>query len=75
VLFGSVLRNEARCETDVDVFVEFAPREKILNRFMVPADLLDDRLKHRVEVLTTESLSPFIGLHILAEATNVLRAA
>ena len=27
-LFGSVLRNEARPDSDVDMLVEFAPREK-----------------------------------------------
>jgi predicted nucleotidyltransferase len=74
-LFGSVLRNEARPDSDVDVLVEFAPTEKTFDRFMALADLLEDTLEHRVEVVTTESLSPFIGPHILAEATDVLRAA
>lgn len=74
-LFGSVLRNEARPDSDVDVLVEFAPNEKTFDRFMALADLLEDTLQHQVEVITTESLSPFIGPHILAEATDVLRAA
>lgn len=74
-LFGSVLRNEARPDSDVDVLVEFAPTEKTFDRFMALAGLLEDTLEHRVEVVTTESLSPFIGPHILAEATDVLRAA
>ena len=74
-LFGSVLRNEARPDSDVDLLVEFAPTEKTFDRFMALADLLEHTLEHRVEVVTTESLSPFIGPHILAEATDVLRAA
>ena len=74
-LFGSVLRNEARPNSDVDVLVEFAPKEKTFDHFMALADLLEDTLQHRVEVVTTESLSPFIGPRILAEATDVLRAA
>ena len=74
-LFGSVLRNEARPDSDVDVLVEFAPTEKTFDRFMALVDLLEGTLEHRVEVITTESLSPFIGPHILAEATDVLRAA
>jgi uncharacterized protein len=74
-LFGSVLRNEARSDSDVDVLVEFTPAEKTFDHFMALADLLEDTLEHRVEVITTESLSPFIGPHILAEATDVLRAA
>ena len=74
-LFGSVLRNEARPDSDVDVLVEFAPAEKTFDRFMALADLLEETLEHSVEVVTTESLSPFIGPHILAEARDVLRAA
>jgi predicted nucleotidyltransferase len=74
-LFGSVLRNEARPESDVDVLVEFTPTEKTFDRFMALADLLEETLEHPVEIVTTESLSPFIGPHILAEARDVLRAA
>jgi uncharacterized protein len=74
-LFGSVLRNEARPDSDVDVLVEFTPAEKTFDRFMALADLLEDTLEHPVEVVTTESLSPFIGPHILAEARDVLPAA
>jgi len=74
-LFGSVLRNEARSDSDVDLLVEFAPTEKTFDRFMALVDLLEGTLERRVEVITTESLSPFIGPHILAEAMDVLRAA
>jgi predicted nucleotidyltransferase len=74
-LFGSVLRNEARPDSDVDVLVEFIPSEKTFDRFMALADLLEETLGHPVEVVTTEALSPYIGPHILAEATDVLRAA
>jgi hypothetical protein len=74
-LFGSVLRNEARPDSDVDVLVEFTPAEKTFDRFMALADLLENTLGHPVEVVTTEALSPFIGPRILAEARDVLRAA
>jgi hypothetical protein len=74
-LFGSVIRNEARPASDVDVLVEFAPGEKTFDHFMALADLLERTLEHPVELVTTESLSPFIGPHILAEARDVLRAA
>jgi uncharacterized protein len=74
-LFGSVARNEARADSDVDVLVEFAPHEKSFDRFMALIDLLEETLQRKVEVVTTEALSPFIGPHILAEATDVLRAA
>src|SRR5881409_1812833 len=74
-LFGSVARDEARPDSDVDLLVEFAPGEKSFDRFMALSDLLETLLGHRVELVTVEALSPFIGPHILAEAADVLRAA
>ncbi len=74
-LFGSVLRNAAQADSDVDLLVEFVPGAKSFERFLALADLLEARLGHRVELVTTEALSPFIGPRILAEAQDVLRAA
>ena len=74
-LFGSVLRNEARPDSDVDFLVEFAPGQKSFDRFLALSDLLETLLGHPVELVTTEALSPFLGPHILAEAADVLRAA
>lgn len=74
-LFGSVARGEARPDSDVDLLVEFAPGQKSFDRFVALSELLEGVLEHRVELVTTESLSPYIGPHILAEATDVLRAA
>lgn len=74
-LFGSVLRNEARPGSDVDLLIEFAPGAKWFDRFIALFDLLEERLGCPVELVTTEALSPFLGLRILAEAEDVLRAA
>ena len=74
-LFGSVQRNEARADSDVDVLVEFAPGQKSYSHLLDLGDLLEGALQRRVELVTPESLSPFLGPHILAEAEDVLRAA
>jgi uncharacterized protein len=74
-LFGSVVRNQATPASDVDVLVEFDPTMKTLDSFMELAFLLDEVLGRHVDVVTTESLSPYIGPHILREAEDVLRAA
>jgi predicted nucleotidyltransferase len=74
-LFGSVLRNEARPDSDVDLLVGFAPGTKSFDRFLALFDLLEERLGRPVEVITTEALSPFLGPRILAEAEDVFRAA
>ena len=74
-LFGSVLRGDARPDSDVDLLVQFSPGAKTFDRFLALSELLEDRLGRRVELVTTEALSPFIGPRILAEAQDVLRAA
>ena len=74
-LFGSVVRGEARPDSDVDILVEFDPSQKTFRNFMSLADLLENLLEHHVELVTTEALSPYIGPHILREAEDVLHAA
>jgi predicted nucleotidyltransferase len=74
-LFGSMARGEADANSDVDLLVEFEPGAKSFDRFMALSDLLERLLGRRVELVTTEALSPYIGPHILAEAEDVVRAA
>ncbi|MGE0450572.1 MAG: nucleotidyltransferase family protein [Vicinamibacterales bacterium] len=74
-LFGSVLRDEARPDSDVDLLVQFAPGAKTYDHFLALAELLEQRLGRSVELVTTDALSPYIGPRILAEAQDVLRAA
>jgi hypothetical protein len=74
-LFGSVVRGEARADSDVDVLVKFSPGSKTFARFLALSELLEERLERPVELVTTEALSPFLGPRILAEAQDVVRAA
>jgi predicted nucleotidyltransferase len=73
-LFGSVARSQARLDSDVDLLVQFVPGEKTYGRFLALSELLEARLGRRVELVTVEALSPFLGPRILAEAEDVLRA-
>ena len=74
-LFGSVLRDQAGVDSDVDVLVGFVPGAKTFDHLLALSDLLEERLGRPVDVVTTEALSPFLGPQILAEALDVLRAA
>lgn len=74
-LFGSVRRGEAGPASDVDVLVEFHPARKTYDGFLELSGLLERLLGCPVDVVTTESLSPYIGPHILAEAEDVIRTA
>ena len=74
-LFGSVLRGQTHADSDVDVLVQFAAGAKTYGRFFALSELLERCLSRRVELVTTEALSPIIGPRILAEAEDVLRVA
>lgn len=74
-LFGSFERDEATLDSDIDLLVEFEPGEKTFDHFMQLAFLLEDLLERRVELVTREALSPYIGPHILDEVEYVSLAA
>ena len=70
-LFGSFLRDEQNAASDVDLLVRFRPAAKSFDRFMSLATLLEDLLQRRVELVTTEGLSPYLGPRILDEVQDV----
>jgi uncharacterized protein len=74
-LFGSFVRATPHPGSDVDLLVEFEPGRKSFDSFMQLADVVEEILARRVDLVTTEGLSPYIGPHILAEAEDVVRAA
>jgi predicted nucleotidyltransferase len=70
-LFGSFVRGEQGPQSDVDLLVRFRPEEKSFDNFMDLAFLLEDLLQRKVELVTTEGLSPYLGPHILDEVQDV----
>jgi len=70
-----VQRDAARADSDVDVLVEFLPGRKSYDQFLALGGLLERVLGRPVELVTAESLSPFLKPYILAEARDVVRAA
>ena len=70
-IFGSFARGQPREESDVDVLVEFLPGHKTFNAFIHLAFFLEDLFGRSVELITPESLSPYIGPHILSETEYV----
>ena len=74
-LFGSFLRGEQRPDSDIDLLVEFDPGQKTFDIFMELSFFLEEVLQHRIELVTVESLSPYIGPHILKEVEYAALAA
>ncbi|MGB9872756.1 MAG: nucleotidyltransferase family protein [Anaerolineae bacterium] len=71
-LFGSFVRGEVRPESGVDFWVEFEPGRKTFDNFMALAFLLEELLGRPVELVTPESLSPYIRPYIESELKYVL---
>ena len=70
-LFGSFVRGQQNEDSDVDLLVEFDLGKKTFDAFIHLAFFLEDLFGRRVELVTPESLSPYIGPHILREVEYV----
>ena len=74
-LFGSFVSGSQTEDSDVDIFVEFFSAQHTFDNFMELAFLLEDQFGRRVELVTPESLSPYLGPHIMQEVEIVPFAA
>ncbi len=70
-LFGSFVRMQQDRNSDIDVLVEFEPSQKTFDNFIHLAFFLEDLFGRRVELVTPEALSPYIGPHIMREVEYV----
>jgi len=73
-VFGSFVRDESTLDSDVDFLVEFRAGMKSYDNYIELAYFLEDLLGRKIELLTPQSLSPYIGEHILKEVEYVVAA-
>ena len=66
-LFGSLVRGQAYTKSDVDMLVEFEEGSETFDHFMQLFFLPEDLFGHRVDLVTRESLSPYIAPSVLSE--------
>lgn len=66
-LFGSFVQGRQKPQSDIDILVEFETGKKTFDNFMHLAFFLEEILGRRVDLVTPESLSPYIGPNILRE--------
>jgi predicted nucleotidyltransferase len=69
-LFGSVARDMAREDSDVDILVEFDGPPGF-GRFMDLKFFLEDLLGRRVDLVTRKALKPRLRTHVEEEAVDV----
>lgn len=71
-LFGSYLRNEQSSESDIDLLIDFEPEKENFDNYMAVYDLFESLFKNeKIEVITKNGLSPYIGPRILSEVLYV----
>jgi len=71
-LFGSFLKNELiKPTSDIDLLIDFVPAKKNYDNFIDLYYFLEGLTGRRIELVTRESLSPYIGPHILNKVEDV----
>lgn len=66
-LFGSVTRNEATDQSDIDMLVDMESGRDLLDLIGVEQDL-EELMGCQVDILTPEGLSPYLRAQIDSEA-------
>ena len=71
-LFGSYSRNEQSDKSDIDLLIDFEPEKETFDNFMAVCELIEKILKNeKVEIVTKNGLSPYLGPNILKEVQYV----
>jgi predicted nucleotidyltransferase len=71
-IFGSFVRDaKIHPQSDVDILVAFEPDQKTFDNFMNLSFFLEALFGRTVDLVTVESLSPYIGPRILDEVEYV----
>ena len=70
-LFGSFVRGEGCSSSDVDILVEFDADKKTYDNFIDTCFFLEELFNRKVELVTKDSLSAYLGPYILKEVEYV----
>jgi predicted nucleotidyltransferase len=71
-LFGSYVRNEQSEKSDIDLLVDFEPDQENFDNYMAIYDIFEKIFKNeKIEIVTKNGLSPYIGPKILNEVIYV----
>lgn len=70
-LFGSVVREEDTAASDVDILVEFTQEGHTFSNFNLLCEFLENHIGVNFDLVTPQSLSPYLGPRILSEVQYV----
>jgi predicted nucleotidyltransferase len=71
-LFGSFARNEQSDISDIDILIDFDPGKENFDNYMAVYDLIEKLfINKRIDIVTKNGLSPYLGPKILKEVLYV----
>jgi uncharacterized protein len=71
-LFGSYLKNEQSINSDIDILIDFYSEKENFDNYMAVYDLFEELFKtEKIDIVTKNGLSPYIGPKILNEVQYV----
>lgn len=73
-VFGSFSRGEQKQNSDVDLLIEFSKGKKTFRNFMGFVEFAQEAFGREVDVLTPESISPYLAPYITKEIEYVKTA-
>lgn len=66
-VFGSIVRGDAREESDIDVLVEFESTKKSFDNFMELSFFLEELFGKKVDLITTSGLDKYVRPYVERE--------
>ena len=71
-LFGSYVRDEQVSASDIDLLIDFEPGKENFDNYMAAYDMFENIFKNeKIEIVTKNGLSKYIGPEILKEVVYV----
>lgn len=71
-LFGSCARNEESDKSDIDILLDFNPDKENFDNYMAVCDLIENLFQNKkIDIVTINGLSPYIGPRILNDVLYV----
>jgi predicted nucleotidyltransferase len=67
-VFGSLVRNEQTQSSDIDILIDFEEEKENFDNYMAVYDFIEQLFQNqKVDIVTKNGLSPYIGPSILNE--------
>ena len=71
-LFGSYSKNLQQKDSDIDILVDFYSEQETFDNLMAIYDILENTFRnYKIEIVTKNGLSKYIGSYILKETEYV----